>query len=253
MVGSSGRQRVQQGVLNDTEFYVPSLDEQIEIGHTLRVLDDKIANNTKLNHHLEQLAQTIFKNWFVDFEPWDRMQPSEWQEGTLGDVASITSGKRPPFRQADYSAEAEIPLLGASSIMGYTNAVLYDEKILVTGRVGTHGVIQRYRRPCWASDNTLVIKSGFYEFVYQQLCRIDFHNMNRGSTQPLITQTDLKNAPILLPDEATLLEFEELVSSLMARHEANILDSECLAKTRDALLPRLMSGELSVVDIADTK
>ena len=52
MVGSSGRQRVQQGVLNDTEFYAPSLPEQIEIGRTLRTLDDKIANNTKINHHL---------------------------------------------------------------------------------------------------------------------------------------------------------------------------------------------------------
>ena len=52
MVGSSGRQRVQQGVLNDTEFYVPSFDEQIKIGRTLWALDDKIANNTKINHHL---------------------------------------------------------------------------------------------------------------------------------------------------------------------------------------------------------
>ena len=52
MVGSSGRQRVQQGVLNETEFYAPSLPEQVEIGHTLRALDDKIANNMKINNHL---------------------------------------------------------------------------------------------------------------------------------------------------------------------------------------------------------
>ena len=192
------------------------------------------------------MAQAIFKSWFMDFEPFGGVMPDDWHEGTLGDIASITSGKRPPYRQAECSVEAEIPLLGASSIMGYTNAVLYNERILVTGRVGTHGVIQRYSRPCWASDNTLVIKSHFYEFTYQQLCGVDFRNMNRGSTQPLITQTDLKNVLILLPDEATLREFEELVGSFMGQYEANILESERLAELRDALLPRLMSGELSV-------
>ena len=224
-------------------------DQQNLIADTLAALDARIAENKAIHHHLEQIAQAIFKSWFVDFDPWGGVMPDDWHEGTLGDVASITSGKRPPYRQAECSVEAEIPLLGASSIMGYTNAVLYNERILVTGRVGTHGVIQRYSRPCWASDNTLVIKSHFYEFTYQQLCGVDFRNMNRGSTQPLITQTDLKNVLILLPDEATLREFEELVGSFMGQYEANILESERLAELRDALLPRLMSGELSVCDV----
>ena len=232
-------------------YEVPDLplDIQIGIADTLAALDARIAENRAINNHLEQIAQAIFKSWFVDFDPWGGVMPDDWHEGTLGDVASITSGKRPPYRQAECSVEAEIPLLGASSIMGYTNAVLYNERILVTGRVGTHGVIQRYSRPCWASDNTLVIKSHFYEFTYQQLCGVDFRNMNRGSTQPLITQTDLKNVLILLPDEATLREFEELVGSFMGQYEANILESERLAELRDALLPRLMSGELSVCDV----
>jgi type I restriction enzyme S subunit len=197
----------------------------------------KLQWDNRQNHHLEQMAQAIFKSWFVGFEPFGGVMPDDWREGTFSDVASITSGKRPSYRQAESSVEAEIPLLGASSIMGYTNAVLYDERILVTGRVGTHGVIQRYSRPCWASDNTLVIKSEFYEFAYQQLCGMDFHNMNRGSTQPLITQTDLKNVPILLPNEATLREFEELVGSLMGRYEANIIESERLAPSATPFYP----------------
>ena len=199
------------------------------------------------------MAQTIFKSWFVDFEPFGGVMPSDWREGTLSNVASITSGKRPPYRQNETSDKVTIPLLGASSIMGYTNAVLYNEKILVTGRVGTHGVVQRYSRPCWASDNTLVIKSDFYEFTYQQLCGVDYRSMNRGSTQPLITQTDLKNVPIVHPGEPTLQEFEKLCGSLMNRYEANILESERLAELRDTLLPRLMSRELTVADLTDAK
>jgi type I restriction enzyme S subunit len=189
------------------------------------------------------MAQAIWADQFGEREP----------NGVLGDVANITSGKRPPYKKAEYSDEAKIPLVGASSIIGYTNTVLYDEKILVTGRVGTHGIIQRYSRPCWASDNTLVIKSNFYEFVYQQLCKVDFRNMNRGSTQPLITQTDLKNVLIFLPDDEELREFEEIAGSLMERYEGNIRENENLATLRDTLLPRLMSGELSVTDLTVAK
>ena len=71
MVGSSGRQRVQQGVINDMEFFAPPPAEQIKIGRILQTLDNKIAINTKINNHLEQIAQAIFKSWFVDFEPFD--------------------------------------------------------------------------------------------------------------------------------------------------------------------------------------
>jgi type I restriction enzyme S subunit len=138
---------------------IPSYEEQCAIPRILSTLDDKITNNTAINHHLEQMAQAVFKSWFVDFEPWGGVMPGDWKDGCLGDVVSITSGKRPPFRQATASAEVAFPLIGASSVMGFTNAILYDEKILITGRVGTHGVIQRYSRPCWASDNTLVIIS----------------------------------------------------------------------------------------------
>jgi type I restriction enzyme S subunit len=235
---------INKSTFSKYEIELPSLSEQTKIADTLKAFDDKIANNTKINHHLEQMAQAIFKSWFVDFEPWGGVRPDDWREGTLGDAAIITSGKRPPFRQATASVDADIPLIGASSIMGFTNAVLYNERILITGRVGTHGVIQRYSRPCWASDNTLVIKSDNYEFVYQQLCIVDFHNMNRGSTQPLITQTDLKNVPVVLPNEATLRDFEYLVGSLMEQYEDNICESECIAELRDTLLPRLMSGEV---------
>jgi type I restriction enzyme S subunit len=230
----------------EIEIILPPLPTQRTVAAILSCLDDKIALNHRINANLEAQAQGIFKNWFLDFEPWGGVMPKDWQEGTLGYIASITSGKRPSCRQAAVSAEADIPLIGASSIMGYTNASLYNEKILIAGRVGTHGVIQRYSRPCWPSDNTLVIKSEFYEFTYQKLRGVNFHNMNRGSTQPLITQTDLRNVPILLPDLATVREFEELVGSLMNKNERSIQESECLAAIRDTLLPKLMSGEIEV-------
>ena len=133
--------------------------------------------------------------------------------------------------------------------MGYTTDVNHTDKILVTGRVGTHGVVQRFNSPCWTSDNTLVITSDLYEYTFQILQRIDYRSMNRGSTQPLITQSDMKKVSILIPDKDTLMNFEVLVGQLMEQYQTNLLENDKLAELRDTLLPRLMSGELDVSDI----
>ena len=228
---------------------LPPKEEQKKIVAILRLLDDRIEINQQINDNLQQQVSTLFDFWFVSFDRTNGEIPADWTEGTLGDIASITSGKRPPMKQATAAEGVQIPLVGAASIMGFTNAVLYNEPILVTGRVGTHGVVQRFQTSCWTSDNTLVIKSSFYEFTYQILQRADYVNMNRGSTQPLITQTDLKNVSITLPTETVLLEFEELAGSLMAMYEANRRENDRLAAMRDTLLPRLMSGEIDVSDI----
>ena len=133
--------------------------------------------------------------------------------------------------------------------MGYTSEANHTDKILVTGRVGTHGVVQRFESPCWTSDNTLVITSDVYEYTYQILQRIDYHSMNRGSTQPLITQGDMNKVSVLIPDQETLNEYETLVGQLMKQYQANILENNKLSEMRDTLLPRLMSGELDVSGI----
>ena len=255
MVGTSGRQRAQVDVLENLTMKLPSLPEQKRIANILTRLDDKIAVNKKINDNLEQQAQALFKSWFVDFEPFRNqpfveselgMIPEGWRVGTLGDIMSISSGKRPPRKSNEKTQEFKIPLIGASSIMGYTMEWLYDSPILVTGRVGTHGIIQRFNSPCWPSDNTLVIQSDHYEFSYHCLLSVDFHNLNRGSTQPLITQTDLKNIHCIIPTKEVLDDFEKQVVPLMKKANNCIEESRTLSQLRDTLLPHLMSGELSV-------
>lgn len=233
----------------DVEIELPSLDEQKKISSILRSIDDKIENNQKINDNLQQQVYALFDSWFVSFNQTDGKMPADWREGTLGEITTITSGKRPPMKQPTATTEVSIPLVGAASIMGFTNAVLYNEPILVTGRVGTHGVVQRFQSPCWTSDNTLVIKSEFYEYAFQALQRVDYVNMNRGSTQPLITQTDLKNVSIVIPTEAILLEYEKITGTMMAMYESNRKENERLAVLRDTLLPRLMNGEIDVSNI----
>lgn len=237
------------------DIKLPPLDDQRRIASILSSLDRKIELNNKINADLEEMAQAIFKNWFVDFEPFKGgkfvdselgMIPEGWKVGCLGDIAEITSGKRPPKKSKDKTKELFIPLIGASDIMGFTSDVLYERPILVIGRVGTHGVVQRFQEKCWPSDNTLVIESSYYNYVYQLLKGIDYSAINRGSTQPLITQTDVKNTDVIIAPENVLKEYESITSTLFSKHRANIKENSRLSLLRDTLLPRLMSGELEV-------
>ena len=225
---------------------LPDIETQRRIASTLSMLDEKIKTNTEINDNLLEQASSIYQAWFEDFILSDGSCPPSWKQGTLAGIADITSGKRPPVKSAEKTDNAIIPIVGAASVMGYTTAANHTDKILVTGRVGTHGVVQRFNSPCWASDNTLVITSAFYEYTFQILQRIDYRAMNRGSTQPLITQGDMNKVPILIPDNETLLKFETLVGQLMKQYQVNLLENDKLAELRDALLPKLMSGEIDV-------
>lgn len=254
--GGSAVPTLNRNHIHPLETKIPvKVEDQRRIASILSSLDQKIELNNKINADLEEMAQAIFKNWFVDFEPFKNgkfvdselgMIPEGWKVGCLGDIAEITSGKRPPKKSKDKTKELFIPLIGASDIMGFTSDVLYERPILVIGRVGTHGVVQRFQEKCWPSDNTLVIESRYYNYVYQLLKGIDYSAINRGSTQPLITQTDVKNTDVIIAPENVLKEYESITSTLFSKHRANIKENSRLSLLRDTLLPRLMSGELEV-------
>lgn len=224
-------------------FAFPKIHEQKQIAQILSSLDDKIELNRKMNTNLEKLAGSLFKKWFVDIA--DEL-PEGWRIGKFSEIAEITSGKRPIDNQDTQTNEFKIPLLGASSVMGYVKEALYGEPILVTGRVGTHGIIQKVDYPCWPSDNTLIIKSKYLEFAYQTMKSFDFASLNRGSTQPLITQGDLKNIEIRIPVETVLKEFETVVVPFAELVRDNEKENYNLSQIRDSLLPRLMSGKIRV-------
>lgn len=226
-------------------------DKQVQekIAAILGSIDDKIEENEQINNNLEQQVSILYQSWFEDFEITNGVCPEDWSYQELSSIADIASGKRPPVKSNVCNQETPISIVGAASVMGFTSEANHTDKILVTGRVGTHGVVQRFNTPCWTSDNTLVITSPYYEFTNQILHRIDYSSMNRASTQPLITQGDMKKVVVLVPDENTLAKFEEFAGSLMVKWEANNKENVKLASLRDTLLPKLMSGELDVSDI----
>ncbi len=245
-------------ILDNFEIQVPSLKTQLKIVCILDSITNKILNIQKINKNLEKQLYLIFDDIFIkcnlhDEESlirtdWGKI-PKNWKNIDFGDLIQITSGDRPDEKSEIKTSEFNIPLFGASKIMGYTKEFSHDEKILIIGRVGTHGIIQRVNYPCFPSDNTFVIKSDYYGFVYQLLKRIDYDSLNTGSTQPLITQKSLKTVNVVLPDEETLSMFEKISKVFFDKIDITQKEISNLTKLRDTLLPKLMSGEIDISKI----
>ena len=175
--------------------------------------------------------------------------PEGWEVKTIEDLAEVSSGKRPGVRYAETSDLAQVPLWGGNGPMGFVPEPLVEYPILLTGRVGTLGSIFRITSPCWPSDNTLILKvkdKRAFEFLFFQLKRIDFTSLNVGSTQPLVTQTNLKTQLLLLPPAKVLERFHAFAETSYARLDKFDGESLTLAALRDALLPKLVSGEVRV-------
>lgn len=233
--------------IEDLEIILPPITEQQAIADILSSFDAKIELLWGQNETLESTAQTIFHEWFGRYSVESPKElPEGWRVGRLSDISEITSWKR-PWEISDKKIENfPIPLIGASKIMGYVRDYLFEGKTLVIGRVGTHGEIQKFNEKIYPSDNTLVIKSEYFVFVYLILKWIDYSKMNRWAVQPLITQTDLKNYPIILPNSDIFNTFKLATDAIFEKIENNNFQIQSLSKTRDELLPRLMSGEVRV-------
>lgn len=244
--------------MQNIELYVPPLEYQNKVVKIKNLIDNRIAILTRINKNLEEQLSLLFNDWFVNCTPFKNEEliksewgvvPESWKDIEFGELIEITSGNRPDEKSEDKTSEFNIPLFGASKIMGYTKEYSYNEDILIIGRVGTHGVVQRVNYPCFPSDNTFVIKSDYYGFVYQLLKRIDYDSLNTGSTQPLITQKSLKSVNTILPDEKILSKFEMISKTIFDKIQLNNNEISNLTKLRDTLLPKLMSGEIDVSKI----
>ena len=264
------------------EIHLPPRPTQRAIARILGAFDDKIALNAGMNATLEAMAQALFRAWFIDFEPVRAKRSGRWRPGqtlpgmpaalydlfpaeltptelgdvpvgwelrTIGDLAHVSSGKRPPKRYRTPSDEASVPVYGGNGVMAYVAEPLIDYPILMTGRAGTLGSVFRITEPCWLSDNTLIVKpidGKSFDFLLFSLERVDYRNLNRGSTQPLLAQSDLKAQLIVVPPTAILEYFQGCSSSMYNKHDAITAESRTLADMRDTLLPKLMSGEVPV-------
>ncbi|OQP06061.1 restriction endonuclease subunit S [Geobacillus sp. 46C-IIa] len=290
MTGSSGRQRVQSDVLVNTVIDLPPLEEQKRIANVLSAIDDKIELNNEINQTLEELAQTIFKRWFVDFEfpnengePYKSsggkfvesklgMIPEGWRVATIGDLGDVVGGGTPSKKREDYFTQNGIPWITPKDLSNSKNRYVERGSVDITEEglknssakllpKGT--VLFSSRAPIGyiaIAKNEVTTNQGFKsviphkdigsEFMFQVLKynKDLIESRASGTTFKEISGGELKKVPIVLPKMEVIQRYNEAVRSLGELICNNEEEINALISMRDSLLPKLMSGEIRVVD-----
>jgi type I restriction enzyme S subunit len=220
-----------------------------------------------VNHHLEQIAQTIFKSWFVDFEPFGGEMPDNWRKGALSEIANVTMGQSPDGSSCNedgigtvfYQGRAEFgsrfPTHRLFTTQPRRMAVKGDVLMSVRAPVGDLNVA--FESCCLGRGLAgLQSNNGSQSYVLYTIFALkqtlDMFN-SEGTVFGSINKNDMANLPVLIPTDNVLRQFKELVNPMDVAIEANYAESCKLQAVRDALLPPLMSGKLSVADIGDVK
>lgn len=242
--------------LGDFDILLPSLPTQQKIANILSSLDDKIEVNRRINEQLEEMAQALFKSWFVDFEPFKEqpfvetelgMIPEGWKVGNLGDLIEIKYGK-------DHKKlnDGDIPVYGSGGIMRYVDKSLFTGESVLIPRKGTLNNVMYVNRDFWTVDTMFFSKmkmSNIAIFVYLFLSKKDLASMNSGSAVPSMTVDILNKISLVIPNEKTFEDFNNIVSSLFSQMFNNSKEILHLTTLRDTLLPKLMSGEIAVDEV----
>ncbi len=210
----------------NTKLPIPSPEKQREIVAEYNTLQNRINLNKQLIQKLEETAQTIYKQWFVDFEfpnkegkPYknsggEMMEsefgevPKGWRKGKLKEIISFYNGKVKPSNQGKY------PVYGGNGIVEYVDSY-NDENTIIVGRVGAYcGSLFLEKNRCWISDNAISAKplKNIIMFCLYTLHNLNLNERSEGTGQPLITQTILNNIDIVIPSEKIIQAFEEKIS-----------------------------------------
>lgn len=230
-----------QGILSKIEIDLPERCIQDRIVSIIAVLDKKRKTNEKLNKNLEQQAQAIYSRMFIEH------RQESWSTGQLSDLISVKYGK-------DHKklADGNYPVYGSGGIMRYVEKPLYTGESVLIPRKGTLNNIMYVNEAFWSVDTmfyTEMLRPNIAKFVYHFVKSKDLASLNAGSAVPSMTTNILNAMQLYIPDEKTLEKFENIVSPMYSAMQENTKESKILANTRDALLPKLMPGELDVSDI----
>ena len=282
------------------------IDRERKISHLLGTIDDKIALNQQMNKTLEEVAQAIFKCWFVDFEPVKAKMAGEseesicnrlnltpdilhlfpdtltdsplgpipigWSIGSLLDLVNIWSGGTPKTKVEEYwnghipwFSVVDAPRDGDVFVID-TEKAITDEgvnnsatKVLpvgttivsargTVGKLALTGVPMAMNQSCYGLEGKIEI-GPYYNYLNLQQLVAGMKDMAHGSVFDTITRKTLEGIDVVRPSNDTMAMFNDSVESMFLKIRSNLLENKALSEARDTLLPKLLSGELSVDDV----
>lgn len=257
--GQSAQPGLSVKVLAQQEVDMPPLEQQKKVISILTPIEEKIALNAAINENLLQQAQALYKNRFVDMQPFSGEIPTDWHLGTVSEIINLHDSKRIPLSSRERAELDKVyPYYGATSVMDYVDRYLFDGIYLLLGEDGTvvdskgFPVLQYVEGKFWVNNHAHIItgKNGFtVETLYLLFSLTNVQSIVTGAVQPKISQANLNKVPVIIPSEAELRAFDAIIQPVFAQIRNLRAENDKLAAIRDTLLPRLMSGVLDVSDL----
>lgn len=246
-------------ILEKMMFKFPSLYEQKKIASFFSVIDKKIDINNRINRNLSEQAKILYKEWFIDFGPFEGEMPGDWHLGTVEEIIELHDSKRKPLsgRQRD-DMEKIYPYYGATSIMDYVDNYIFDGIYLLLGEDGSvidtegYPILQYVFGKFWPNNHAHVItgEKGFsVEMLYLLFSLTNVQSIVTGAVQLKISQQNLKTVEVVIPSYEAITEFDEMIQPIFREIRRLRTENDKLTTLRDNLLPKLMSGELDVSDL----
>lgn len=254
-------------LLGEVEVVCPEIEEQRKIADILSKIDDKIEENQKINENLQQQMQALFKLWFVEYSPFDSVEPKEWENVNLEEITSLISRGIAP-KYSDDSAQMVINqkcirnhMIDLSLARAHTPKTINEKWLrfgdLLINSTGD-GTLGRTAQ-VWFQPQNLTVDSHvtivrpikenliFYIGLWGMLHEREIESLHTGSTgQTELPRERVKALELLLPDDEILDHFNTLVAPMADAIVSNQEESNRLAALRNVLLPKLMSGEIDV-------
>ena len=246
--------------MRNYSFLIPPLPTQQKIAAILSSLDDKIELNNKINTNLERQAGALFKNWFVDFEPFGGKMPEGWKVGKLSDIAEITMGQSPDGKSYNedgigtvfYQGRAEFGTRFPTRRLFTTEpkriAKKFDTLMSVRAPVGDTNIANE---DCCIGRGLAAIhaKDNHQSFVHYTVVslrpQLDVFN-GEGTVFGCINRDALNNMEVIIPSKIDLDKFEKIVTTMDIDIFNRSEENDRLKNIRDTLLPKLMNGEICI-------
>ncbi|TKF98240.1 restriction endonuclease subunit S [Vibrio sp. F13] len=280
--GSANQARLPVKKLGEFQFLLPPLSVQRLIANIFGALDDKITLNKQINQTLEQMAQTLFKSWFVDFDPvkakmndeqpeWmdapflskkvaslfpEKLVESElglipegWEPKQLKEVLELAYGKA--LKKTDRVA-GDVPVYGSGGLTGYHNQSLIEGPGIIVGRKGTVGSVYWEPKAFYPIDTVFYVKpkTGYsLKYCHLVLQNLGLKDMNTDAAVPGLNRNNAYRLDVITPSEPVLKKFEEMMQSFQSKVDINNAQNASLESLRDTLLPKLLSGEIDLENV----
>ena len=292
---------IKQSELREIILKLPPTTLQKSISHQLKCLDKKIDLNNKINQTLEQMSQTLFKSWFVDFDPVidnaldagnpipETLQsraelrqkvrnsenfkplpadirvlfPAEFEETELGyapkgwmtnrleNILELAYGKA--LKKTERT-NGNYPVYGSGGVDGTHNEYLVKGPGVIVGRKGTVGSLHWENKNFYPIDTVFFVKpKEYYSLVYcyQLLKTLGLENMNTDAAVPGLNRNNAYRLEVVTPTQSIIAKFTNIIQTIQHKMDSNHNETENLTALRDTLLPKLISGELSMEDLPD--